>query len=165
VGLTSANLDTQLAAIDNFIDTEVAAIKAVTDNLPDSGALTSLATATALTTIDTVVDAIKLKTDNLPSDPADQSLIIAATDSITTAIGNLNDLSAADVLGATVAEGFSTAGENPTLAQILHEIRQGTLEFAISGTTLTVKKQDGSTTAMTFTLDDDTNPTSRTRAA
>ncbi len=31
VGLASANLDTQLAAIDDFIDTEVAAIKAVTD--------------------------------------------------------------------------------------------------------------------------------------
>lgn len=42
VGLASADLDTQLAAIAGYIDTEVAAIKAVTDNLPDSGALTSL---------------------------------------------------------------------------------------------------------------------------
>lgn len=33
VGLASANLDTQLAAIDDFVDTEVAAIKAVTDKL------------------------------------------------------------------------------------------------------------------------------------
>lgn len=34
VGLASANLDTQLTAIDDYIDTEVAAIKAKTDNLP-----------------------------------------------------------------------------------------------------------------------------------
>lgn len=33
VGLASANLDTQLSAIDDFLDTEVAAIKAVTDKL------------------------------------------------------------------------------------------------------------------------------------
>ena len=33
VGLGSANLDTQLAAIDDYVDTEVAAIKTVTDKL------------------------------------------------------------------------------------------------------------------------------------
>jgi hypothetical protein len=33
VGMSSANLDTQLAAIDDYIDTEVAAIKVVTDRL------------------------------------------------------------------------------------------------------------------------------------
>ena len=40
VGLASANLDTQLTAIDDYIDTEVAAIKAKTDNLPASPAAT-----------------------------------------------------------------------------------------------------------------------------
>lgn len=38
VGLASANLDTQLTTIDDFLDTEVAAIKAKTDNLPASPA-------------------------------------------------------------------------------------------------------------------------------
>lgn len=38
VGLGSANLDTQLGAIDDYIDTEVAAIKAKTDNLPSDPA-------------------------------------------------------------------------------------------------------------------------------
>jgi len=37
-------------------------------------------------------------------------------------------------------------------------------EFAISGTTITVKKLDGSTSAYTLTTDDATNPTSSTRA-
>lgn len=38
VGLASANLDTQLTAIDDYLDTEVAAIKAKTDNLPSDPA-------------------------------------------------------------------------------------------------------------------------------
>lgn len=76
----------------NTIDTEVAAIKAVTDNLPDSGALTSIATALEtvdanvdailvdtgttldgkINTIDTVVDAIKVQTDKLTFTVANQ---------------------------------------------------------------------------------------------
>jgi hypothetical protein len=35
------------------------------------------------------ITAIKAKTDNLPSDPADQSLIVAATDAILTAVGDV----------------------------------------------------------------------------
>ena len=54
---TAANLAT--------VDTVVDGIKVVTDNLPNSGALTDLATAAALTTVDTVVDAIKVTTDKL----------------------------------------------------------------------------------------------------
>lgn len=54
---TAANLAT--------VDTVVDAIKAVTDLLPDAGALTSIATAANLATVDTVVDAIKAKTDSL----------------------------------------------------------------------------------------------------
>ena len=40
------------------VDTVADGSKAVTDNLPDSGALSSLATASALSTVDTVVDSI-----------------------------------------------------------------------------------------------------------
>lgn len=54
---TAANLAT--------VDTVVDAIKAVTDLLPDAGALSSLATAANLATVDTVVDAVKAKTDSL----------------------------------------------------------------------------------------------------
>lgn len=45
VGLATANLDTQLGAIDDFVDTEVAAIKAKTDNLPTDPADESLVIA------------------------------------------------------------------------------------------------------------------------
>lgn len=45
---------------------DITEIKAVTDNLPDSGTLTSIAQASALATVDTVVDGIKAVTDALP---------------------------------------------------------------------------------------------------
>lgn len=56
--LQTDDIPTTLATIASYIDTEVAAIKAVTDNLPDSGALTSIAQASALATVDTNVDTI-----------------------------------------------------------------------------------------------------------
>lgn len=46
----------------SITNSSVNTIKGVTDNLPDSGALTSLATASALSTVDTVVDAILVDT-------------------------------------------------------------------------------------------------------
>lgn len=57
VGLASANLDTQLAAIDDYLDTEVAAIKAKTDNLPSDPADAS-DIASAFTTVNGKLDAI-----------------------------------------------------------------------------------------------------------
>ena len=73
---------------------------AVVTALGTGSGLTSLATAAALATVDGIADAIKAKTDNLPSDPADQSLIIAATDAITSAIAAFNYVSSADVNAA-----------------------------------------------------------------
>lgn len=162
---TAANLATAKTAIDG--------IKAVTDAMPDAGALTSLAQASALATaqadldtltgadgatlatsqphyapakagdamtlssaydaaktaatqasVDTVdgnVDAIKERTDNLPDDPADESLVIAATDALATAIGDVptnaeltTALAAADdaVLAAIAALSIPTAAAN-----------------------------------------------------
>ena len=76
---TAAALD----AVDNFLDTEIGAIKAVTDALPDAGALTSLATAAAVDTIDNFLDtevaAIKAVTDALPNAGALTSLATQAS--------------------------------------------------------------------------------------
>jgi hypothetical protein len=77
VGMASANLDTQLTAIDDLVDTEVAAIKTVVDSIlvdtAEIGAagagLTVLATQASVNTIDDFLDtevaAIKAKTDQL----------------------------------------------------------------------------------------------------
>ncbi|HEX2669627.1 MAG TPA: hypothetical protein VHM25_02085 [Polyangiaceae bacterium] len=113
VGLASANLDAQLSTIAGYIDTEVAAIKA--------------------------------KTDNLPASPA--------------ATGDVTGL-----LTTQLTESYAADGAAPTLTQALLAIQQFLQERAVAGTTLTVKKLDGTTAAMTFTLDDGTNPTALTRA-
>jgi hypothetical protein len=76
----------------------------------------------------------------------------------------LNDVTVADILTTQMTESYSADGAAPTLAQALFLIQQQLGDFAISGTTLTVKKIDGSTTAATFTLNDATTPTSVTRA-
>lgn len=126
IGLASANLDTQigtlataaaLATVDDFLDTEIAAIKAKTDNLPAApAAVGDIPTVAAiadgvwdeavaghvaagtfgktdadiLAAVDTEIAAIKAKTDNLPADPADASDIAAS-------FAALNNLSAAQV--------------------------------------------------------------------
>lgn len=64
----------------------------------------------------------------------------------------------------TIPDSYSADGSQPTIAQAVLEILQMMQEKSISGTTLTVKKPDGSTSAMTFTLDSATAPTSVTRA-
>ena len=62
-------------------------------------------------------------------------------------------------------EAYATDGSNATPTELLYMIWCAVNEFAISGTTITGKKLDGSTTAMTWTIDDASNPTSRTRAS
>lgn len=64
----------------------------------------------------------------------------------------------------TFTESYAADGAAATLPQLLYLIQQSVQEFAIIGTTRTVKKLDGSATAATFTLDDATSPTSTTRA-
>ena len=70
----------------------------------------------------------------------------------------------AAVLTTALTESYAADNVAPTLAQAILLIQQSLHEFAISSTTRTVKKLDGSTTAATFTLDSATAPTSTTRA-
>lgn len=71
----------------------------------------------------------------------------------------------ADILTTQMTEAYAADGAAPTLAQAVFLMLALVSEFSISGTTLTAKKLDGSTTAATFTLSDATNPTSITRAS
>ena len=96
-------------AVAGYIDTEVAAIKAKTDNLPaDPADASDIAASfsTLNTKIDTIDDfldteiaAIKAKTDNLPVDPADQSAVEAA---ITAATSGLASQASVDTLASYV---------------------------------------------------------------
>ena len=119
----------------------------------------------------TLVDTTTTNTDMRGTDSANTVVPMTAAlsqtehDATQTAITALNDISAADILTSQLTESYNTDGTAPTLTQALMMIMQDLGEFSISGTTITVKKLDGSTTAATFTLDDGTNPTSKTRAS
>jgi len=69
-----------------------------------------------------------------------------------------------DALDTIVADSVPADGTRPTFEQALYMIWQFLAERSVSGTTVTVKKADGSTGLMTFTLNDATTPTSITRA-
>jgi len=83
-------------------------------------------------------------------------------------IGSLGTTAKTDVSTAVLTtqmiESYAADGVAPTLAQAAFLTMQSVGEVSVSGTTLTVKKLDGSTTAATYTLDSSTAPTSRTRA-
>lgn len=86
VGLTAVASAANLATVAGYLDTEIADIKTVTDALPDGGALTSLAQATALADIQSDTDDIQLR---LPAaltggkmDSSVSALTAAALDSI-----------------------------------------------------------------------------------
>lgn len=65
----------------------------------------------------------------------------------------------------TIPDDYAADGDQPTFAQAILAIQQYLFDKSLSGTTLIVKKPDGSSTAMTFTLDAATAPTSQTRSA
>jgi hypothetical protein len=65
---------------------------------------------------------------------------------------------------AALTEGYAADGAAATLPQLLYMLLAVLTEVTVSGTTMTAKKLDGSTTAGTFTLNDAADPTSITRA-
>jgi hypothetical protein len=103
------------------------------------------------------VDAVAAKTTNLPSDPADQSLIIAATDAIVTAVGTRASQASVDdvptkeenadaLLGRNIAGG-SDGGRDVTSA-----LRATRNRVVIDGSTITVYAEDDTTPAWTGTV-------------
>jgi hypothetical protein len=67
---------------------------------------------------------------------------------------------ATSVLTNTMTEAYPAAGGTLTLASAIYTINQFLGNHSTSGTTWTIKKRDGSTTAKTYTLDSATTPTS-----
>lgn len=125
--------------------------------------------------LDVILDARASQTsvDDLPTNSELTTALGTADDATLAAIAALNNLSAAqvnaevvDVLRTdTIPDSYATDGAQPTIAQALLMVWQFLSERAVSGTTVTVKKPDGSTSAMTFTLSDATDPASITRAS
>ena len=150
---TAANL----ATVAGYIDTEVASILAAVD--------------TEIAALDT-----KLGTPAGASISADIAAIEAQTDDIGAAGAGLTAVpwnaswdaevqsEVQDALDATIPDSVPADGSRPSIPQALLMIARFLMEKSVSGTTVTVKKEDGSTSSMTFTLDSSTDPTSITRA-
>lgn len=93
---------------------------------------------------------------NLTNAPSSGDLTATMKTSVGTAVSGQ--------LTATIADSVPADGTRPSIAQALYMLVQFLSERSISGTTMTVKKPDGTTALMTFTLNDAVNPTSLTRA-
>ena len=134
--------------------TGLSAVKAKTDNLPTDPADESL--------LEAAIAAVQADTDNIQTRlPAalvggrmDSSVGAMASDTVTAAALAADAVTeiVTGVLTTQMTESYAADGVAPTLAQSLFQLLGREYEFAISGDTLTVKKLDGTTTAMTFTL-------------
>ena len=150
-------LKTLIDTLTAYVDTEVAAIKAKTDNLPNDPAdasdiAASFSTvnttlATIASYIDTEVTAIKSKTDNLPANPAAAGDIPSAS-VVADAVWD-EVLSGHSTSGTTGAKLLSlSAGGDATLSkqtEILSAIAGLSAASGSGAYTLTVQVTDGTT--------------------
>lgn len=152
VGLASANLDTQLDALPTAAENADAVWDEATSGHTTGG---------------TFGEQVKTDIDDILVDTA---VIGAAGAGLTAIPWNASwdaevQSEVQDALDATLADSVPSDGTRPSVGQAVYAIYQFLTERSVSGTTLTVKKVDGSTTLMTFTLNDATTPTSITRAS
>ena len=156
---TGTTIPSTITTIDNFLDTEIALILADTGELQtdwaNGGRLDLLLDAV-------LADTAELQTDLVNGGRLDLILdgILADTAEIGTAGAGLTAL-----WTTAQTESYASDGAAATPAQLLYMIYCTVGEFSISDTTITGKKVDGSTTAMTWTINSASSPTSRTRAS
>ena len=149
VGMNSANLDSQISGLATPTNL-TAATGIVLSPVTHTGARIPNVTLTDTAT-------------NLTNAATSGDLTATMKSSVTSAVPTAAQNFAA-VLTTALTESYAADNTAPTQAQAIMLIQQSLHEFAISSTTRTVKKLDGSTTAATFTLDSATAPTSTTRA-
>lgn len=126
VGLATANLDTQIGTL------------ATAANLATVAGYVDTEVAAILAAVDTEVAAIKAKTDNLPASPA-------AVSDIPTAAQNADALLDRDMSAGTDSG-------SPTVRTVRQALRFLRNKWSISGTTLTVTKEDDATASWTSTV-------------
>ena len=142
--------------LDHLVGTSVTGTDVANDSIVAK--LVSKSATADWDTYDNTTDAHEANRDNIGTNGA--AMTIAA---VTGAVGSINGELPSDLFTTQMTESYAIDGAAPTLAQALFLIQQTIGDFSISGTTITVKKLDGSTTAATYTLNSATLPTSRTR--
>jgi hypothetical protein len=132
-------------------------------NAPTVGDLT----ATMKTSVTTAATAAT------PTAAAVTGAVGSVTGNVTGSIGSLATQAKADVNAEvvdvlrtdTLPDSYSAHEAQPTFAQAVLAIHQFLMEREVSSTSVTVQKPDGSTTAMTLTLNSATDPTTVHRSA
>lgn len=133
VGLATANLDTQLTAIDDFIDTEVAAIKAKTDQLVFTVA--GQVDSNALGMANNLISASKIATAAIDADSLAADFLTGVSDAI---------------LDRNMATG--TDSGSPTVRTIRQALRSLRNRVNIAAGTATVYKEDDATASWTAAI-------------
>lgn len=157
---TAANL----AIVAGYLDTEIPALTSELAKVPKSDG-TATWNATALASIQSEANDALVAYD--PPTNAQLTTALATVDDATlAAIAALNNLSSANVstavttsLTTALTEGYRSTGATGSVRDLLYEVIAHMGEATISGTTKTLKKIDGATTAKTYTLNDGTTPT------
>lgn len=139
------------APVGASISADIAGVQADTDNIQ-----TRLPTSLVSGRIDASVGAMAA---DVVTASAIAANAIGASELASDGVTEIADA----VLRAALTESYNTDGAAPTLTQAVMLVLQMLTEATVAGTTLTVKKLDGSSTAATFTLNDATTPTSITR--
>ncbi len=160
------NVDAILVDTSTSLPADIAAIS----SLDAAGVRSAIGLASAnldtqLGTIDTNVDAVLVDTGTTL--PATLSTIDGNVDAILVDTGTTLPAaipSVSDILTTQMTESYAADGVAPTLTQAVMLTQQILSEASAVSTTMTVRRLDGSATAATFTLNDDTTPTSITRA-
>lgn len=149
-GLTALASAANLATVAGYVDTEVAAIKAVTDNLPDSGALTTLGIGISNIEADTQdiqsrIPAALTAGGNIKTD-------VLAMSGSTTAATNLRQ-GALGVVNVTCGAGSTTTVIKTTLTETTDDHYIGRvlvfLTGDLAGQATTVTDYDGTTKQLT----------------
>lgn len=168
------------------VSADVAAINAKTTNIPSSPASTTNITAGTITTVTNLTNAPTAGDFTATMKTSIGTAVAAsAVASVTGSVGSVVGLTASNldasvssrlatsgytsppstssiasaVYTGAMTESYAAQGAGLTLAQGIYQLVQQAGQMSISGTTETVKKRDGSTTAKTFTLDSATAPT------
>lgn len=116
--------------------------------------------------IDTEIAALTTAVADIPTNDELSTALGTADDAVLAAIAALNNLSSAGVTSAVttalttaLTEAYRSSGATGSVSQLLYEIAAHLGRSAIVGTTKTIYRLDGTTTAKQFTLDDATTPT------
>lgn len=144
-------------------------------NLDDAANVTvsgrgSLALTDAATTATVIVSGHMRLTGSLPTGIALTDDARIDTGQLDTALigygaNTVTPLTFDQIWTTQLTESYASDGVAPTPAQALFITMQNLQDFSNAGTTQTVRRIDGTSTAATYTYDDGTNPTSKTRTS